>query len=101
MLRRPTTCFIFLMITCFLATWLSFSPVIAEEGIIKATVKKKEVETSQENSPNSSQENQPQISINSSTYDAGEVWEGDTVSHSFTVKNTGTAVLNIKSVKPG
>jgi hypothetical protein len=72
--------------------------VSAEEGMIKATVKKKEVESAQEQS---SDENQPTISFDNTTYDVGEVWEGDTVSHTFTVKNTGTAVLNIKNVKPG
>ena len=46
-------------------------------------------------------ENQPRISFDSISYDAGEVWEGDVVSHTFTVKNTGTAQLNIAKVKPG
>ena len=99
MLRRPTTCFSLLMIICFLATSLSFRPVSAEEGMIKATVKKKQVETIQED-PQSSEE-QPTISFDNITHDAGEVWEGDIVTHTFTVKNTGTAVLNIKNVKPG
>lgn len=98
MLRRPITCFSFLLIVCFLATSLSFRPVSAEEGMIKATVKKKKVETTQDQS---SEENQPTISFDNTTYDAGEVWEGDTVSHTFAVKNTGTAVLTIKNVKPG
>ena len=97
MLRRTPTCFSLLMILCFLATSLSFHPVNAEEGMIKATVKKKEVESTQEQSS----AEQPTISFDTTTYDAGEVWEGDTVSHSFTVKNTGTAVLNINNVKPG
>lgn len=44
---------------------------------------------------------QPRISFDASSYDAGEVWEGDVVSHDFIVKNTGTAELAIKSVKPG
>jgi hypothetical protein len=74
------------------------NPVIAEESMIKATVKKPKVETTQEQPPS---ENQPTISFDNITYDAGEVWEGDTVSHTFTVKNTGTEVLNIKNVKPG
>ncbi len=100
MLRRSTTCLSLLMIVCFLATSLSFRPVSAEEGMIKATVKKKQVETVQED-PQSSSEEQPTITFDNTTYDAGEVWEGDIVTHSFTVKNTGTAVLNINNVKPG
>ena len=43
----------------------------------------------------------PHISFDSTSYDAGEVWEGDEVVHDFTVKNTGTAELNIARVKPG
>ena len=100
MLRRSTTCLSLLMIVCFLATSLSFRPVSAEEGMIKATVKKKQVETVPED-PQSSSEEQPTITFDNTTYDAGEVWEGDVVTHSFTVKNTGTAVLNINNVKPG
>jgi hypothetical protein len=99
MLRRSTTCFSLLMLFCFLVTSLSFRPVSAEEGMIKATVKKKKVETIQEE-PQSSEE-QPTISFENTTYDAGEVWEGNIVTHTFTVKNTGTALLTIKNVKPG
>ena len=98
MLRKPITCFSFLLIVCFLATSLSFRPVSAEESMIKATVKKKNVESTQ---GQPSEENQPTISFDNISYDAGDVWEGDTVSHTFVVKNTGTAVLNIKNVKPG
>ena len=98
MIRRPMTCFSVLLIVCFLATSLSFRPVSAEEGLIKATVKKNKVETTQDQS---SGEDQPTISFDNTTFDAGDVWEGDTVSHTFAVKNTGTAVLTIKNVKPG
>lgn len=88
-----------LVIVCFLAAPLSSGPLWAiEEGMIKATVKPKPVENTEEQS---SGENQPAISFDSITYDAGEVWEGDTVIHTFMVKNTGTAELTIKSVKPG
>ena len=43
----------------------------------------------------------PRISFDATKHDAGEVWEGDVVSHSFVVKNTGTAELTINKVKPG
>ena len=98
MLRKKITYFSLLIIVCFLATSVSFRPLRAGEGMIKATVKPKEVESKQ---VTSSGENQPKISFDATTYDAGEVWEGETVSHSFTVKNTGTAVLTIQNVKPG
>jgi len=45
--------------------------------------------------------NQPQISLDTTHYDAGEVWEGDEVSHVFAVKNLGTAQLDIKNVSAG
>jgi len=48
-----------------------------------------------------SEQNQPRISFDATEYDAGEVWEGEKVSHTFTVKNTGTAQLNINSVRAG
>jgi len=46
-------------------------------------------------------EKQPSLSIDSPSYDAGAVWEGDEVIHTFTIKNTGTAQLDIKKVKGG
>ncbi len=44
---------------------------------------------------------QPHLEILSPAYDAGEVWEGHDIIHSFTIKNTGTAELTIKNVKSG
>ena len=44
---------------------------------------------------------QPQISFDATSYDAGEVWEGEKISHTFIVKNTGAAQLDITKVKPG
>lgn len=43
----------------------------------------------------------PRIAVDDAEYNAGEVYEGATVSHSFKVKNTGTAELTIKDVKAG
>ena len=51
-----------------MATSLSFSPVSAEEGLIKATVKKKKAV---ENTPEQSSEEQPTIFFENTTYDAG------------------------------
>jgi hypothetical protein len=39
--------------------------------------------------------------IPSPRYDAGIHWEGETVSHTFEVKNGGSAELRILNVKPG
>ena len=43
----------------------------------------------------------PRISFDVRTYNAGEVWEGDVVSHDFIVKNTGASELTINKVEPG
>jgi hypothetical protein len=43
----------------------------------------------------------PHLVISSPGYDAGTVGEGETISHTFEVKNTGDAELRILSVKPG
>lgn len=46
-------------------------------------------------------EDQPAIAFDATSYDAGEVREGDAVHHTFKVKNTGKAPLEIKQVRPG
>jgi len=45
--------------------------------------------------------NQPHLSIDTHNYEAGELWEGEDIIHTFTIKNTGTAQLDITNVKPG
>jgi len=44
---------------------------------------------------------QPALVITSPSVDLGAVWEGDTISHAFEVKNEGKAELKILEVKPG
>lgn len=84
---------------CFLTASLSLQHLWAEERFSKKTLpdqqnaeEKKEIVPTQ---------NQPQISLDSTQYDAGEVYEGDVIVHAFTVRNTGTAQLNIEKVKAG
>ncbi len=43
----------------------------------------------------------PALVIPSPRHDAGSHWEGETVSHTFEVKNDGDAELRILNVKPG
>lgn len=43
----------------------------------------------------------PIIEIETPTYNFKEVSQGETVKHTFKVRNTGTAPLQIKGVKPG
>jgi len=56
-------------------------------------------------SPTVSQANpataKPILDIPSPRYDAGTHWEGEVVSHTYQVKNTGSEELRILSVKPG
>ncbi len=44
---------------------------------------------------------QPKVFITQTDFNFGEVKQGDQISHTFTVKNTGTAKLEIKDVRPG
>jgi len=85
------------LVVCFLSGLLTVQ-VWAEEAVKQgaATLKKSTVQQEQASSGE-----QPSISFDAITYDAGEIWEGDVVSHDFIVKNTGTSELAIKSVKPG
>jgi hypothetical protein len=43
----------------------------------------------------------PTLEIPSPRHDAGTHWEGEVVSHTYQVKNTGSEELRILSVKPG
>ena len=55
--------------------------------------------------PTASQANpataKPILEIASPRHDAGTHWEGEVVSHTFKVKNSGGEELRILSVKPG
>jgi hypothetical protein len=88
----------------FVANFLILPQLYAQKPKINVTVTPK----SEINNPKvesqkgkTSGENQPAIMIEQKMFDAGEVWEGDVVNHSFIVKNTGKAELNISNVKPG
>jgi hypothetical protein len=43
----------------------------------------------------------PTLEIPSPRHDAGSHWEGEVVSHTYQIKNTGSGELRILSVKPG
>jgi hypothetical protein len=55
--------------------------------------------------PTASQANtavaKPILEIASPRHDAGAHWEGEVVSHTYQVKNSGSEELRILSVKPG
>jgi len=90
--------FYFISTVCFLTTSLSFQYLWAKEELKKTPSIQEKDESKQKKA---SAQNQPQISLDSTHYDVGEVYEGDELIHSFIVKNTGKADLNIKSVKAG
>ena len=46
-------------------------------------------------------EKQPRVAFDSTTFDAGEVWQGSEVTHDFTVRNIGNAALTITRLKSG
>ncbi|MBW1981748.1 MAG: DUF1573 domain-containing protein [Deltaproteobacteria bacterium] len=43
----------------------------------------------------------PHMVFSAPTFDAGNVWEGAKISHTFEVRNSGDAELKIYQVKPG
>ena len=116
-LRKP-----FYFILCFLLTLFAFQclpltgpgqTVFAEENTATKEVKSPSFtvkganitpvkqESGEKQSDKSTTGDQPHLSIDPSSHNVGEIWEGDDIIHSFIVKNTGTAQLDIKNVKAG
>ena len=120
---------VFIVMLCFLISLFYLPSLWAQEGVEKTPLDQKKHENKQKQVPvftikgttieivpekkvsgkqkaESTQEQVPtknhaQISLDSTHYDAGEIWEGKEIVHTFTVKNTGTAQLNIKKVRAG
>ncbi len=58
--------------------------------------------TSRESAQNTTQANQPpQLQADETSFDFGEVKEGEVIRHDFVVKNLGTGELQITRVNPG
>ncbi len=116
-LRKP-----FYFIFCFLLTLFAFQcvplliphqTVFAEENtgtqkvespsftVKGANITPVEQESGNKQSDKSTTGDQPHLSIDPSSHNVGEIWEGEDIIHSFIVKNTGTATLDIKNVKAG
>ena len=85
-----------LVLTFTIAALLSSYP-----GVKEVTATPSDLEETGSTPGDTPPEKVPHIAIDSATYDAGDVYEGTTVVHAFTVKNTGTAELSIKDVKAG
>ena len=86
-----------IVLLCMLTISLSFH-LWAESEVKKPVSNQQNDKSMQEQIPT---QNQPKISFDYLSYDAGEVYEGEDVVHTFTVKNIGTAQLEIKSVNTG
>lgn len=89
--------YLFIFMLCFLTCSLFFHYLWAEETLKKTPPDQQRDENQQEQVYT----NKPKISLDSIHYDVGEVYEGDEAVHTFTVKNTGTAQLNIAKVRAG
>ena len=98
MIRKKTSLCL-LIIACFAAHIFLLPHLNAQEPKIKVNVQPKKAEPNQVKAAPGGK--QPAIAFDAIQFDAGEVWEGDTVSHTFIVKNTGKAELTISNVKPG
>ena len=96
---RNKTALCLLVTIFFVANFFHLQHLKAQGPKLNVTVQpKKKAESTQEKAPGGKQ---PAITFDSNQFDAGEVWEGDIVTHSFVVKNTGKAELTIANVKPG
>ena len=45
-------------------------------------------------------ENYPQLVVKTGSYDAGEIWSGKKLSHTFVLENKGEVNLEIKRIAP-
>jgi len=90
--------YFFIFMFCFLTSLLSFHHLWAEEALKKTPSDQQKDENQQEQV---STKKQPQMSLDYTQYDVGDIYEGEEASHTFTVKNTGTAQLNIANVRAG
>ena len=121
--------YVYIITLCFLTTLFSSRYLWSKEELKRTPLDQQKPESKQKHAPNFSikgsrveivpdkrasepqkdeskkehvsSDNQPQISLDSQHYDVGEAWEGDDIFHTFTIKNTGTAQLNIKDVRAG
>ena len=89
--------YVFILSLCFLTAVLC-SPFLGAQEVKTAPSDQQEAESTP---GNTAPEQVPHIAIDAANYDAGEIYEGETIVHSFILKNTGTAELTIKDVKAG
>jgi hypothetical protein len=93
-----------LWLTCLLCCLWVISPAADVAG---KTAKKAAPQPAQAATPAPAQasaptsDGTPVIQIPEATFDFGEAMEGTEVEHTFTVKNTGKAPLQIEQVRPG
>jgi len=98
MLNKKKT-FSLLIIVCVMVGFVLLPHLNAQEPKIKINAQPKKADSPPVKAVPGGK--QPAITFDAIQFDAGEVWEGDIVTHSFIVKNTGKAELSISNVKPG
>ncbi len=81
---------LFVMVCSWLPAWAEKAPKDANSKANDKNVQKQPAAAKQ-----------PRMVIDIPNYDAGEVWEGEDVVHTFIIKNKGDAQLNVTKVKPG
>ena len=86
----------FFIVSCCLGT-LCLTPSLSQEKTAISTKK----DGVKKQPPKAVSGDQPEIVIEAKEYDAGEVYEGEEVVHTFKVKNKGKGELHINKVKPG
>ncbi len=101
--RRPVRVFASVLATAFA---LSGSLVLAQSNMGDqkgATAPKKSANSTakgQSKSETDGPSGSPKISVDLTTVQFGDVWAGDKVEHSWVVRNEGTEILKIITVKP-
>jgi hypothetical protein len=93
----PEKKYTFILTVCFLTVAL-FSSYTGAQEVAAPPSDQQEVESTP---GKTAPEKVPHIAIDAPVYDVGEIYEGETIDHSFIVTNTGTAELAIKDVKAG
>lgn len=82
----------------FLASSLFLTHAGAEKVSSETISEKPNAERSDGENPS---KQKPEITIDVPSHDVGEIYEGESIVHSFSVKNTGNTTLNIERVKAG
>ena len=89
-------------LTCVLGLALLLTPSLAQKKSVKSKVVNKPTAQIESQFEPANTNKNPKLAIESLRHDFGKVKDtGNPISHTFLVKNEGTADLEIESVTPG